>query len=133
MNARSAATWQRISIMAKATYTNTGSLLATITSHFGGKRKSKCRLPQMKFIRSKNKIMTHPNIDLEKLTAKLESVGFEAITKLQFRRGFVDVRIVNGLIPDNIDFVPEVFFQVTVNNGDVEGKFICQIDQFFVD
>jgi hypothetical protein len=87
----------------------------------------------MKFIRSKNKIMTHPNIDLEKLTAKLESVGFEAITKLQFRRGFVDVRIVNGLIPDNIDFVPEVFFQVTVNNGDVEGKFICQIDQFFVD
>jgi len=119
--------------MAKATYTNTGSLLATSISHFGGKRKSKWMLPQVKFIRSKNKIMTHPNIDLEKLTAKLESVGFDAITKLQFRRGFVDVRIVNGLIPDKIDFVPEVFFQVTVNNGDVEGKFICQIDQFFVD
>lgn len=77
--------------------------------------------------------MTHPNIDLEKLTAQLESIGFEAITCLQFRRGFVDVRIVNGLISDNIEFVPEVFFQVTVWDGDVDGKFICQIDQFFVD
>ncbi len=77
--------------------------------------------------------MIHPNIDLDKLTAQLESIGFDAITKLQFRRGFVDVRIVNGLIPDNIDFVPEIFFQVTVFNGDVDGKFICQPDQFFVD
>jgi len=77
--------------------------------------------------------MTHPNIELDKLTAQLESIGFEAITKLQFRRGFVDVRIVNGLVPDNIDFVPDVFFQVTVWNGDVEGKFYCPIDQFFVD
>lgn len=76
--------------------------------------------------------MIHPNIDLDKLTAQLESIGFEARTRLQFRRGFVDVRIVNGLVPDNIDFVPDVFFQVTVNDGDVEGKFICQIDQFFV-
>jgi hypothetical protein len=77
--------------------------------------------------------MTHPNIDLEKLTAQLESIGFEARTRLQFRRGFVHVRIVNGFIPDNIEFVPDVFFQVTVWDGDLEGKFICQIDQFFVD
>lgn len=77
--------------------------------------------------------MIHPNIDLDKLTAQLESIGFEAITRLQFRRGFVDVRIVNGLIPDNIDFVPDVFFQVKIWNGDIEGRFICQIDQFFVD
>jgi hypothetical protein len=77
--------------------------------------------------------MQHPNISLDKLTAKLESIGFEAITKLQFRRGFVDVRIVNGLIPEEWDKIPEVFFQVTVWNGDVEGKFICPIDQFFVD
>jgi len=77
--------------------------------------------------------MIHPNIDLDKLTAQLESIGFEARTRLQFRRGFVDVRIVNGLVPDNIDFVPDVFFQVTVWNVDVEGKFICPIDQFFLD
>jgi hypothetical protein len=77
--------------------------------------------------------MVHPNIDLDKLIEQLESIGFEAITKLQFRRGFVDVRIVNGLIPDGIDFVPDVFFQVTVWNGDNEGKFICQIDQLFID
>lgn len=77
--------------------------------------------------------MIHPKIDLDKLTAQLESIGFEARTRLQFRRGFVDVRIVNGLIPDNIDFVPDVFFQVTVWLPDIEGKFICRIDQFFVD
>jgi hypothetical protein len=77
--------------------------------------------------------MVHPNIDLDKLTTQLESIGFEAITKLQFRRGFVDVRIVNGLIPEELDKIPEVFFQVTVWNGDNEGKFICPIDQLFID
>jgi hypothetical protein len=77
--------------------------------------------------------MVHPNIDLDKLTTQLESIGFEAITKLQFRRGFVDVRIVNGLIPEEWDKIPEVFFHVTVWNGDNEGKFICPIDQLFID
>jgi hypothetical protein len=77
--------------------------------------------------------MVNPNIDLDKVTDQLESIGFEAITRLQFRRGFVDVRIVNGLIPDGIDFVPEVFFQVTVCNDGVEGKFICPIVQLFID
>ena len=79
--------------------------------------------------------MIHPKIDLDGLTAQLESIGFEARTRLQFRRGFVDVRIVNGLVPDNIDFLPDAFFQVSVwdKEIEVEGKFICQIDQFFVD
>ncbi|HPU58502.1 MAG TPA: hypothetical protein PLG48_03190 [Candidatus Avimonas sp.] len=77
--------------------------------------------------------MIHPNIDLDKLTAQLESIGFEAITKLQFRRDFLDVRIVNGLLPEELDKIPEVFFQVTVWNGDIEGRLFCPIDQFFVD
>lgn len=79
--------------------------------------------------------MTHPNIDLPKITAQLEAIGFEAKTAIQFRRGFMDVRIVNGLVPDNIDFVPEVSFQVTVygEGNEVSGVWHCPIDSFRFD
>lgn len=78
--------------------------------------------------------MTHPSINLPDLTAKLESIGFEALTKLLFRRGFVDVIIVNGLLPDNL--TPEEIeawpphFRITMfeQSADIEGVFDCPID-----
>lgn len=79
--------------------------------------------------------MTHPSINLDKITADLESLGFEARTRLQFRRGFVDVRVVNGLIPEGLDLVPEVFFSVTVYGAgnEVSGVWSCPIDSFRLD
>lgn len=76
--------------------------------------------------------MVHPNIDLDKITADLEAAGFEAITRLQFRRGFLDVRVVNGLIPDNIDFVPEVCYMVSAYNreNEVSAVWYCPFDSF---
>ena len=82
--------------------------------------------------------MLHPNIDLDKLTAQLESVGFEARTKLLFRRGFVDVLIVNGLVPDNTPkdiieaFAP--YFRITIEDksGGIQGSFNCPIEGFTV-
>lgn len=79
--------------------------------------------------------MTHPSIDLDKVTSDLEAIGFEAVTKLQFRRGFVDVRVVNGLIPEWVDFLPEVCFRITVygDGNDVSGVWHCPIDTFRLD
>lgn len=78
--------------------------------------------------------MIHPKINLEKITSDLEALGFEAITRLQFRRGFLDVRVVNGLIPEGLDFVPEVFFQITVFNREdgIDGGWCCPIDSFML-
>lgn len=79
--------------------------------------------------------MIHPNIDLPAITSNLEALGFEAITKLQFRRGFLDVRIVNGLIPEGLDFVPDVHFRISVYDQDsgAEGVWNCPIDSFRFD
>ena len=82
--------------------------------------------------------MTHPSINLPELTAQLESIGFEARTKLLFRRGFVDVRIENGIVPDQIPedligkFAP--FFRITITDesGDIQGSFTCPIEGFTV-
>ena len=82
--------------------------------------------------------MVHPKINLEKLTTQLESIGFEARTKLLFRRGFVDVLIVNGIVPDKIpeDLVGEFepFFRITITNksGDIQGAFNCPISEFTI-
>ena len=82
--------------------------------------------------------MIHHSINLPQLTAQLESVGFEARTKLLFRRGFVDVLIVNGLVPDKIpsDLVGEFapFFRITIcdESGDIQGSFNCPIEGFTV-
>lgn len=82
--------------------------------------------------------MIHPNIDLPKLTAQLESLGFEARTKLLFRRGFVDVIIVNGIVPDNIpdDLVGkfEPFLRIDITDKDAQhaGSFTCPIEGFNV-
>lgn len=79
--------------------------------------------------------MTHPSINLDKITTDLEALGFEARTRLQFRRGFLDVRVINGLIPEGLDFLPEVFFQVSVYNqeNEVQGVWSCPIDSFRVE
>ena len=76
--------------------------------------------------------MIHPSIDLPSITANLEALGFEAITKLQFRRGFLDVRVVNGLIPEGLDFVPEVCFRISVYDQDsgADGVWHCPIGSF---
>ena len=80
--------------------------------------------------------MTHPNLDLPKLTAQLESIGFEARTRLLFRRGFADIVIVNGILPDQIPedladkFDP--FFRITISDesGYTQGSFNCPIEGF---
>ena len=79
--------------------------------------------------------MIHQNIDLDKITASLETIGFEAITRLQFRRGFIDIRIINGLIPKGLDFLPEVFFQITMfdTENTVSAVWNCPIDNFRID
>lgn len=82
--------------------------------------------------------MIHPSIDLDKLTAQLKSIGFAARTKLLFRRGFVDVMIVNGLMPGDLTesekeaFAP--FFRITIcdKTGDIQGSFTCPIDGFTI-
>ena len=51
--------------------------------------------------------MTNPKIDLENVARHLESVGFERRTKTKFRRGFVDIEVVNGIIPDVYMQAPE--------------------------
>lgn len=82
--------------------------------------------------------MIHPKIDLPKLTAQLESIGFEARTRLLFRRGFVDILIVDGLVPDQTpeDLLGkfEPFFRITIcdESGDIQGSFNCQIEGFNV-
>jgi len=82
--------------------------------------------------------MLHPNIDLPQLTAQLESIGFEARTKLLFRRGFVDVRIENGIVPDNTPedlletFAPYFRITITDESGDIQGSFTCPIEGFTV-
>lgn len=82
--------------------------------------------------------MIHPNIDIQKLTAQLESIGFEARTKLLFRRGFVDVMIVDGIVPDKIpkDLIGkfEPFFRITITDesGDIQGSFNCPFEGFTV-
>jgi excinuclease UvrABC helicase subunit UvrB len=83
----------------------------------------------------KYKTMVHPKIDLDKITSDLEAIGFAAITRLQFRQGSVDVRVVNGLIPEGLDFVPEVFFSITIYSADNEVRCVwnCPIDSFRID
>lgn len=82
--------------------------------------------------------MIHPNIYLPVLTAKLESIGFEARTRLLFRRGFVDVMIVNGLLPDQTpeDLIGKLdpHFRITIcdETGDVQGSFTCPIKGFTI-
>jgi hypothetical protein len=79
--------------------------------------------------------MVHPKIDLDKITSDLEEIGFAAITRLQFRLGFVDIRVVNGLIPEELDFMPEVFFSITIYSADneVSGVWHCPIDRFRIE
>jgi hypothetical protein len=79
--------------------------------------------------------MVHPKIDLDKITSDLEEIGFTAITRLQFRLGFVDIRVVNGLIPEGLDFVPEVLFLITMYSADneISGVWHCPIDSFRID
>jgi hypothetical protein len=79
--------------------------------------------------------MTHPDINLDKITSDLEALGFEAVTRLQFRRDFLEVRVVNGLIPEGLDFLPEAVFQITVydKESEVLGCWYCPIDSFRVD
>lgn len=85
--------------------------------------------------------MIHPNINLPQLTRELESVGFTARTKLLFRRGFVDILIVNGLVPENIENIlspqemiafANPFFRITIEDesGDIQGSFTCPISGF---
>ena len=84
--------------------------------------------------------MIHPKIDLDKLTAQLESIGLEARTRLLFRRGFMDVTIVNGLVPDNIEAIlspkelnlADPFFRIELYDEHAEraGCFNCPIEGF---
>jgi len=86
--------------------------------------------------------MIHPKIDLDNLTAQLESIGFEARTRLLFRRGFVDVIIVNGLVPDGIETIlspkqlhwADPFFRIELwdENAQHNGSFNCPIEGFTV-
>ena len=86
--------------------------------------------------------MIHPKIDLDKLTAQLESIGLEARTRLLFRRGFMDVTIVNGLVPDNIETIlspkelnwADPFFRIELwdENAEHAGSFNCPIEGFTV-
>lgn len=86
--------------------------------------------------------MIHPKIDLDKLTAQLESVGFEARTRLLFRRGSLDVTIVNGLVPDNIETIlspkelnwADPFFRIELydEHAGFCGSFNCHIQGFTV-
>ena len=86
--------------------------------------------------------MTHPKIDLPALTAQLESIGFEALTRLLFRRGFMDVIIVNGLVPEGIETIlspknlhwADPFFRIDLWDESAEfcGSFNCPIEGFTV-
>jgi hypothetical protein len=78
--------------------------------------------------------MTNPHLDLPAVTAKLESLGFEARTKLLFRRGFVDVIIVDGILPDNTppDLITPPLFSVKIYTDEHCGSFDCPIDGLHV-
>jgi len=78
--------------------------------------------------------MINPKLNLEKITDLLESLGFEAVTKLKFKRGFVDVEIKDGIIPDGCEWPIKPFFQVRVYGPGNEyvGQFDCKIKDFFV-
>ena len=78
--------------------------------------------------------MTNPHLDLPTVTAQLESLGFEARTKLLFRRGFVDVLIVDGILPDNMppDLIKPPFFRISFDTDEHFGSFICPIDALYI-
>lgn len=75
--------------------------------------------------------MTNPHLDLQAVTAQLESLGFEARTKLEFRRGFVDIRIVDGFIPENTppELIKPPFFRISIYEGHFLGSFTCDLDK----
>lgn len=78
--------------------------------------------------------MINPHLDLPAVTAQLESLGFEARTKLLFRRGFLDVQIVDGFIPENTppDLIKPPFFRISIYNNDLLGSFTCDIQDLNV-
>ena len=78
--------------------------------------------------------MTNPHLDLPAVTAQLESLGFKARTKLLFRRGFLDVTIMDGLLPDNTpeDLIKPPFFRISIDTDERYGCFICPLDSLHI-